>query len=345
MNQCTITNINCLKARDLFSPWLDGEATPEESGLLEVHIKTCRQCSEELQAWKSLSDDFKKIKYPLDIPDDFTNRIMGQIKAEKHRKVAFFHNTRLKVAASAASLLVLAGSIGLINNFLPDKKVNIAKFDPKPAVTEVVKPGPDQRKDTVETPPATETAPSAANQGTEAGAEAGQPQADVTTSKNAPPGGHYTAQQELALLDDDIKIKSTLVKLVSVDPSGIINKATGMAAGAGTVSRPYSGQNTEGQTISVITITVPEKESTGLINSLTALGKVSDKSDETQDITYKYKECLARQQELSSLLNNPAGDKASYQTEYDSLTTQLREWKEQASNHTITLCVAKGQGN
>lgn len=339
MNQCTITNINCLKARDLFSPWLDGEATPEESGLLEVHIKTCRQCSEELQAWKSLSDDLKKIKYPLDIPDDFTNRIMGQIKAEKHRKVAFFHNTRLKVAASAASLLVLAGSIGLINNLLPDKKVSVANSGPRPTITEVVKPAPGQQESTVETPPATEAqTPSAAtNPGQKAGTATGQPPADATENKNTTP--------EYALLDSDIKIKSTMVKLVSADPSGIINKATSLAAGYGNVSQPYSGQNTQGRTISVITITVPEKESAGMINSLTSFGKVLDKSDDTQDITYKYKECQARRQELSSLLNSPAGDKASYRTEYASLTTQLQEWQEQASKHTITLCVEKGQGN
>jgi hypothetical protein len=366
MKDNNITSKSCLEMQELFSPWLDGEIAPGESDLLARHLQICPACRDELEVWQALSESVKELSFEPNPPPDFTAQVISRLKVEQpDRKKRWSFIARHKTFAAAAAIMLFAGSMGIANNLMPAEQAGpeiaeVSRHADPPAVI-------DNNKNNEPETQANKPADNVADAGNDNNSnnndgkgntavtpDTGTPGAAVnnTASPAAADPDKSGAEEkvvvdpELALLGNDITIKSTLIKMSADNPAGAVDKAESMASGSGGASQLITKQNATERSLSVISLTVPENKSGDLMNSLTALGQVVDKSDEVQDITYIYKEKLARQQELATMLNKPEeNEKAKYRAEYNSLNKQLLEWKEQSTNHTIMLWVEKGQGN
>ncbi|KJS15146.1 MAG: hypothetical protein VR69_14710 [Peptococcaceae bacterium BRH_c4b] len=342
----TVGNKSCFEVRELFSPWLDGEITPEDANILEKHIQSCPPCKTELESWQSISHSLQGFTYSADPPPGFAAQLMNRIITEQKPEKYGFIKTWHKTIAAAAAVILFAGSVGIANNFMPEKKNNnIVMKSNRTAQTAVVDNNKKHAEPEAHLNTSANNRPDTAN---DSKSDAVAPDAAVpeTAAPDNPKAeARVVVAQEFALFDNEITIKSTLLKLSSDDPIGTIAKAAAKTNGSGAVSQIISAQNTGGKEVSITSITVPEAASAELMNYFMSLGPVIDKSDEAKDITYRYKEALARQQELASLINNSQAENASYRTEFDSLSKQLQEWREQATKHTIILWIEKGQGN
>lgn len=326
-----ILNKSCLKSRELFSPWLDEEATPGESLILEEHISQCPYCKRELEEWRNISGSLKLISYEDAVPDGFSGKVLSRLKEgrDKQRPPRPWY----RYAAAAAAVLLLTGSAGVINNFVlvPDKKFSVVEVGPPAQNTPmgVDSPaaptnGPDTLEDPQQSP------------------DTGTPTRPVPEKTSAPLTKN-TPSPQAVLLSSEIKIRSTLLKVESANPGAATEKAKALADGAGTVSQATAGQDSGGKSVSVLTITVPESGSSRLIVMLSEAGMIIDRTDEVKDITARYKEALARQQELVTLTGDSLSDKDVLETELASLNKQIKEWQEQADRHTIILWIEKGQ--
>jgi len=60
--------MECRKAREFFSPYLDEELTSEARTALEGHLEGCPACREELSRWQEFTRALRGLKAPV-----FTN--------------------------------------------------------------------------------------------------------------------------------------------------------------------------------------------------------------------------------------------------------------------------------
>jgi hypothetical protein len=63
------SNINCSKARELMSSYIDCMAEPEESQMLEFHLDDCQPCQRQLQSYISLRSLMASVE-PVRPPED-----------------------------------------------------------------------------------------------------------------------------------------------------------------------------------------------------------------------------------------------------------------------------------
>jgi hypothetical protein len=73
--------MSCRLVRSLFSAYLDGEVTPEQSRLLDGHLRSCPGCAEHL---RTLQGSLKLLgALPrLQPPDSIASRVMNRIEVE-----------------------------------------------------------------------------------------------------------------------------------------------------------------------------------------------------------------------------------------------------------------------
>ena len=72
------SNINCSKARELMSSYIDCMAEPEESQMLEFHLEDCKPCQRQLHSYislRSLMAGIEPVKPPEDLAMDTRVRL------------------------------------------------------------------------------------------------------------------------------------------------------------------------------------------------------------------------------------------------------------------------------
>ncbi len=74
--------MNCQQARQLFSPWLDGELTDEERRALNEHLAACRACAVELEKLAAVTAAMRKICVPVAPPEGFAARVTERLRRE-----------------------------------------------------------------------------------------------------------------------------------------------------------------------------------------------------------------------------------------------------------------------
>ncbi|MEW6425797.1 MAG: anti-sigma factor [Bacillota bacterium] len=72
--------MNCQQARQLFSPWLDGELTGEEAGALRAHLAACRSCAAELARLREITAALRNLRVPVAPPDGFAARVTERLR-------------------------------------------------------------------------------------------------------------------------------------------------------------------------------------------------------------------------------------------------------------------------
>lgn len=72
--------MNCRQARQLFSPWLDGELTGEEAGALRAHLAACRSCAAELARLREITAALRDLRVPVAPPEGFAARVTERLR-------------------------------------------------------------------------------------------------------------------------------------------------------------------------------------------------------------------------------------------------------------------------
>jgi len=74
--------MNCQQARQLFSPWLDGELTDEERRAFEEHLAACRACAVELEKLQAVAAAMRKMRVPVAPPEGFAALVAERLRRE-----------------------------------------------------------------------------------------------------------------------------------------------------------------------------------------------------------------------------------------------------------------------
>lgn len=97
--------MDCKKAKNLMSAYVDGMLESAEKSAFEAHIHTCKDCERELELLKSTLNLLADAKYSA--PENFTYEVREKLKSavpEKRRTFACFG----KFSACAAAFVILA---------------------------------------------------------------------------------------------------------------------------------------------------------------------------------------------------------------------------------------------
>ena len=97
--------MDCKKAKNLMSAYVDGMLESAEKSAFETHIHTCKDCERELELLKSTLNLLADAKYSA--PENFTYEVREKLKSavpEKRRTFARFG----KFSACAAAFVILA---------------------------------------------------------------------------------------------------------------------------------------------------------------------------------------------------------------------------------------------
>lgn len=74
--------MGCLRARELFSLYIDGRLNSGEFAELEEHIGVCDMCREELGSLKELVGELNDLEH-IELPENYHNELMDKIKRVK----------------------------------------------------------------------------------------------------------------------------------------------------------------------------------------------------------------------------------------------------------------------
>lgn len=99
--------MDCKKAKNLMSAYVDGMLESAEKSAFEAHIHTCKDCERELELLKSTLNLLADAKYSA--PENFTYEVREKLKSavpEKRRTFARFG----KFSAWAAAFVILAAA-------------------------------------------------------------------------------------------------------------------------------------------------------------------------------------------------------------------------------------------
>ncbi|MCQ2560298.1 MAG: zf-HC2 domain-containing protein, partial [Clostridia bacterium] len=141
------TNEDCLKIRELFSPALDQEITPEEQTQLEKHLEECSVCRKEWSDWLELSASLQDLEWDCLPPPDFSRQIMQKIHQQVPKQSKNRINRWKALGGIAAALALAAGTVTWVDH-LNSVPPTVAVREPQPQVTSIL----DNPKLTPETP-------------------------------------------------------------------------------------------------------------------------------------------------------------------------------------------------
>lgn len=104
--------MDCSKAAELFSGYIDNMLDDDEAAMLKEHMDTCATCRQEYEALKTMVDKCRKLE-ETDLPVDFERDLHERLLSEKmklKRGVAFFIK---RYRAVAAAFLIFALSVSI----------------------------------------------------------------------------------------------------------------------------------------------------------------------------------------------------------------------------------------
>lgn len=116
--------MNCNKALEMMSLYIDEELNKEEQEKLFEHINSCRYCKEEFNLLKDLVGKLKEEEF-LPLPDGYHEELMAKVNASKIENISFVKsNTKNKrnwkkyaSIAAAGLLVVVVGAAASSMNF------------------------------------------------------------------------------------------------------------------------------------------------------------------------------------------------------------------------------------
>jgi hypothetical protein len=318
-------------------PHLDGLLQDDQSALLEKHAADCRSCARELALQARISLAMREIgQEEIQAPPELGVLVISRLKPERRGYLNRIPLTlRQTVAAAAAILLLAGGSAGVTASL---KMAKMVALDPPAAVT-------DNNSGETAADPAGATSSidsSGKNQDNNTSIsnidkdDANNNPSVTDGSKNA--DGIVRNTSATALLDSEMIITSTLLKLEVGDLTEARIKAVALAAGAGAVTQVFPEQNGD-RNIVVLRLTLAADHAPGLIAQHRGLGTLADRQDESRDITAMYNETMVLCNDLESR-RSAAGNTMELQQIEQQITSyryQLDTWAAEAGKRVIML--------
>ncbi|MCD6288705.1 MAG: zf-HC2 domain-containing protein [Candidatus Hydrogenedentes bacterium] len=117
--------MECDRIKDMMSPFLDGELNEQDERSVREHLDMCAECRKDMADLRRVSTLYRNLADP-EPPTDFNDRVyaaIGRIKLGRTRSRLF----PVTVLASAATLVLLASAIFVLNQRPATEKSQIAK--------------------------------------------------------------------------------------------------------------------------------------------------------------------------------------------------------------------------
>lgn len=329
-------NFRCYEARELFSPFLDGEASSEEHDLLTGHLLFCEECRQEFELWRKISESLKLESVDEEPPADFSSRIVSRLNDEQRVRtfpgVRIPHSWRVPAAAAAAAVMLFAGSWG----------VGVALKDPgqKPELIANYKTGENVSKTGADQSGQTDNRTGDSSPA----APADAPKSNVGEVKPAAPAATATAHtgstaNNTALLNSNKSIASTILKISTNNPANSQDLALGMASGLGGGGQILDSQKRAGGDLIIIRMTVSRNSGPTLVTQLSGLGGILDRSDNKADITSDYNTALNRLADIQATVDSgiDAGENNRLASEASVLKRQIEKWDKEMESYAVIL--------
>ena len=352
--------MDCRKMQLLISSYLDGELSKDGEAALAGHLEACDVCRQEMVVHERLAWALREIgREEMQAPPELCGLVMSRLRSGRKPFTARIPAAWRKALASAAAVLILAGSTAGVTAGL--KMAGGGKAAGLETLAETVNTAGNGIIQSNRGPSGAESAagpggqPSAPGSGQEAlglaGGEAisgraglSEKEADnastdnsgVNTSTGAKTA--LTAAEPLALLNSIKKITSTVLKVAVGDLTEARAKAVALAAGAGAATQVFPEQG-GGKNIVVIRISADPDRAKVMIAELARLGTLTDRQDETRDIAALYNEALIRHIELQAGLDAAADPAVRQQLQFQaaSYKRQLEAWEAESGKHIVVL--------
>lgn len=162
--------MNCDKALDMISLYIDGQLSAREKKLFEEHIASCSKCKEELEFMQNVINNVNNLDEEKELPKDFHKNLMVKIdstntaKKQIDNKIAKLNRFKKYYTAIAAAfaVVVVFGLIKMNNvdmytsdelHFDLDKETAVEETRNTKQSTESVKGGPKTFSATNESAP------------------------------------------------------------------------------------------------------------------------------------------------------------------------------------------------
>jgi hypothetical protein len=321
-------------------PHLDGLLQSEQSALLEEHTLCCTYCARELALQEKISRTIREIgQEEFKAPPEMGGLVMSRLKPERRGYINRFPlSWRQTVAAVAALLTIAGGSAGVTAGLKMAGGGKMIALDPPAAVTDDSGGAPDT--DPAVLPGSIDG--SAKNQDNNTGIS-NMSQLDPSDISTGAAGSKTGIEEKqpasaTALLNSNMIITSTLLKIEVNDLSEARIKAVALAAGAEAVTQVFPEQNGD-RKIVVLRLTLAADHAPGLIAQFSGLGTLADRQDESRDITAMYNETMVLCNDLESRRSAAANTVELQQLEQQitSYRQQLDTWAAEAGKRVIML--------
>jgi len=326
---------NCDEFRELFSPWLDGEISGDESSILEGHLLICASCRRELGLWKSISQTLREDMFSGEPSTDFCAGVMNRLRKEagdeikRKSRPGIFHKLRSPAAAAAAAVMLFAGSWG----------VNVALNAEKPQ-TEIAVNQPSQNnadKNPVQTEPENTVRPENPERTADPETTGGLSNEAAQPASPEPPA--KAPENNAVLLNSHRDILSTILKVSTANVADNTNNALEMASRLGGSGQVLTSQKRSGGELAIIRIAVPRESGKNLVGQLSGLGGVIDRADEKRDVTASYTEARNRLNEIQTRISSGAApdERSQLEAEASGLKRQIESWDNELGSYAIIL--------
>ena len=105
--------MECRKAEELLHLWIDGELDEDDRAALTAHLAGCGACARKLAEYRRLGTLLDQIDAQTKVPAGLHGRIMDAVRREAAPRKSGAHSWT-RWAASAAAILLLGGSVGVL---------------------------------------------------------------------------------------------------------------------------------------------------------------------------------------------------------------------------------------
>lgn len=331
--------MNCNEARELFSPWLDGEMTKQEQDLFQLHLQQCTSCRLEFEQWENIALALRELgRTELAAPIDFSSTVMQLINQEQaieSRPVYGNWSKTVKSGIAAAVLLLFtilamnsAPLLRVTNKSEPAKEVKTHYAEPQVAKQNTGEAG----RPVVNKPTVAEKVPTLSKEAAKPDLEAPDKQIAAADNNNVP-------ETKPVFLNKERSLTTTMLKLKVADPSAIQTQSTDIGRNAGARAELLGQQTQIGQRFVIIKFTVASEKADTLLSQLSSLGNRTSIQEEKQEITTQFNSTLEQYRNLAAQ-RAKVQDKeqaAQLDRQINSLHEQLNSLDKEAQEETIVL--------
>lgn len=336
--------MNCREGELLISPLLNEDLINDMKADLSTHLADCEACAREMALQKRISLSMKEIGLnEIQAPAGLCEMVMGNIRSERRTFISRLPVAWRKTVAAAAALLLLAGgSLSITFKMLDTGKLLVLGPSPQTSVEPSVTVNPESKENSL----GEESSATLQGQLTTKVPNDDQNLSAIFENKPASPGVPEAVVSGLnaqtsggnVLLSNKMVMTSTVLTYDVDDLTEAKIKAVALAAGAGAATQVFPEQGNDKRVV-VLRLTIDSDQAPDLIAEFTSMGRLTDRHDESQDITSLYNETLVQYNDLKSriALASNAGEQKELATQAYSYQQRLDTWSAEDGKRVITL--------